>query len=244
MKGWHAKSGLLLGTAVAAVGGYLAAAQVSPDRPGVTADVQSVLRQGATRHTEPTVWGEFLIVPRMEPSDEVQPYESPRPLFGPDATVAGPFAGPLASEEAEAVVPAFVGVPSSFDESARARGFEIAEASAERDSAGNFRSSLLYLKRDGRPGMILISGYTPTRLVEVTEFPDTAIYEFRATNDVNGHPTITRLPDRLTSDPNGDREVMWSQGGKVYFIKVLGEFSDEEVLSLAASISSSEGGQS
>jgi hypothetical protein len=50
------------------------------------------------------------------------------------------------------------------------------------------------------------------------------------------------LPSAGTSDPNGDREVRWSQDGKAFLLKTFGPFSDDEVLTIATQISRSEGG--
>ena len=230
---------VLTAVAASALGAYFVAAQVaSPPPPGITAEVQAELHMTKPTHDTPTGWGEFLIVPQAAPTEQRADVPSVRPEFGPAANRVG-FAGPNAPAQVASQVASFVDLPPEFHSLAQSKGMSIAEASAEEEASGSFRSSILYL-RTNPSAMLNLSAYTPTGPVQITEFPDTAIYDFRTSISVNGKPTITKFPDKGTSDPNGDREVMWSQNGAVYFLKTFGPFSDDDVLRLASQVSISQ----
>lgn len=51
---------------------------------------------------------------------------------------------------------------------------------------------------------------------------------------------ITKFPAKGTSDPNGDREINWSQDGVAYFLKSFDPISDDELLGIANEISAME----
>lgn len=205
--------------------------------PGISPEVQASLHMTEPTHTSPTPWGEFLIVPVAAPSTERGDEPSPVPEFGAAALVSGELAGTDAPDRASAMVPRFVGLSVEGKKIVAGKGLVAVGAQAKANVNGSFLSAALYGKEPPNPGMLQITAYTPTIPVRVTEFPDTAIYDFRASTLVNGNPTITKFPDKGTSDPNGDREIKWSQRGVVYFLKSFGPFTDEDLLTIAVGIS-------
>jgi hypothetical protein len=191
-------------------------------------------------HDEPTRWGEFLIVPLFEPSDSVDSSPPPAPEFGDGSIQTGVVGGPDAIEIAASAVPRFVDLPVEAKALLESRGLSLVGAEAAINPDGSFLSGLLYGRTEPSNAMLQFAAFTVVNPVHVTEFPRTAIYDFAVSTAVAGHPTITKFPAAGTSDPNGDREVMWSQGGVAYFLKSFGPITDDELLSIANEISLTE----
>ena len=191
-------------------------------------------------HDQPTLWGEFLIVPLFGPSDAKESVPSPAPDFGDDAVRSGSIGGPEADREVASVVPRFVGLPPAAKKLLDSRGLALVGAEASMNPDGSFLSGLLYGRTEPTNAMLQLTAFTVMNPVHVTEFPRTAVYDFTASTAVAGHPTITKFPAKVTSDPNGDREIKWSQGGVAYFLKSFGPISDDELLGIANQISEME----
>ena len=163
------------------------------------------------------------------------------PNFSSDAIDTGMVTGPDSPTRAAAIAPRFIDAPDEALGKLTSEGFEAAGASAQQDTSGTFASYVLYGRTTPSPAMFQVRAYTPTSPVAITRFPDNPVYDFRTSTAVRGHPTITKFPKPVTSDPNGQREVFWSQGGAVYFLTVTGPFTDDEVLGYASTISLKEG---
>ncbi len=231
---------IMAATAVGGLGAYVVAAQVTgpgASPPGITPEVQANLHMTKPTHDQPTVWGEFLIVPVFAPSEAEETTVNPAPHFGTDSVKTGPIAGPAAPAQAASLVPRFVAVPPTTQRILESKGLTVVGAEASANPDGSFMSNVLYGRTEPSNAMLQLTAFTAVNRVRVTEFPDTAIYDFVASNAIAGNPTITKFPDKGTSDPSGDREVKWSQGGAAYFLKSFGPFTDDELISIATEIS-------
>lgn len=211
-----------------------------PSPPGITPEVQQDLQMTKPTHNQPTMWGEFLIVPLFEPSNATESLPPPAPDFGDDAVTTGSVAGVGADREVAAVVPRFVDLSPSAKKLMDSKGLALAGAEASMSPDGSFLSGLLYGRTEPTNAMLQLTAFTVMNPVQVTEFPRTAVYDFTASTAVAGHPTITKFPAKGTSDPNGDREIKWSQNRVAYFLKSFGPISDEELLGIANGISAME----
>lgn len=207
------------------------------DPAAIPRSVQDILRVTKPAHNVPTPWGHFLIDPIINGHGSQNPQTSPVPLFAASDARTGDLSGPTSAAAAAARVNRFVAVPPQFQ-----HGMPLLGASAEASADGRFRSAVYYGDGDGSSSArsLKVTAYTPVGPVVIPEFPDTAISDFRTTHDVAGNPTITIFPDKGTSDPAGPREVMWSQGAAVYFIRTTGAFADDELLNMANQIAASE----
>jgi hypothetical protein len=85
-----------------------------------------------------------------------------------------------------------------------------------------------------------VTAFTPVAPVTFEEFPDNAIWDFSASFDVNGSPTLMVFPDAKTADQGDERVVAWSQGKAVYYIRTTGLFDNENVIALAREIANKE----
>jgi hypothetical protein len=162
------------------------------------------------------------------------------PVRADTAIATGQLAGPAAPARAAAIVPRFVDVGAAGRALIDALGLVSDGAEAWQNPDGMFVSGVFYGRIEPRPAMLQLSALTPTGPVPITRFPDTPIYDFRTSTAVNGNPTITKFPDKGTSDPNGDREIRWSQGGVAYALHSFGPITDEQLLAVAIEISVAE----
>lgn len=234
---------LAAGAAASGLAAYAVAAALTsnaPTPPGITPEVQADLQMTKPTHDQPTMWGEFLIVPLFEPSDATVTSPSPAPDFGDDALRTGSVAGVGADREVAAIVPRFVDLPPSAKKFMDSKGLVLVGAEASMNPDGGFLSGLLYGRTEPTDAMLQLTAFTVMNPVQITEFPRTAVYDFTTSTAVAGHPTITKFPAKGTSDPNGDREIKWSQDGVAYFLKSFGPISDDELLGIANEISAME----
>lgn len=188
---------------------------------------------GRTVVDTPASWGHFLVVPVVAGVPVADP-EPALPEFSASA-LSGSFEGESAPAQAAEAGLRLVEIPEAYRHGAVARG---AEARQEPDGSA-FVSSVFYATPDERIS-IRVSAYTPTASVAVLAYPDVGVYRMELNNDVNGEPTIVMMPHPATSDPSGERHVMWSQGEAVYFVTTTGAFTDEEVIDMARHVSEAE----
>jgi len=198
-----------------------------------TADAPPPPGSGRTVVDSPTPWGHFLVVP-VVPGAPVADPPMALPEFSASA-LSGTFEGELAPVQAAEAGLRLVEVPETYRHGAVVRG---AEARQEPDGSV-FTSSVFYATPDGRT-TVRLSAYTPKASVTVLAYPDAGVYRMELNSDVNGEPTIVALPHPATSDPAGERRVMWSQGAAVYFLTTTGAFTDEEVIDMARHLSEAE----
>lgn len=200
---------------------------------GQLSEVAPPAGSGRTVVDEPTSWGRFLVVPVL-PGVSIPDPVPTLPEFGAFARNES-FTGESAPSAARASGLRFVDIREEYRRDMTALGAEVQEES----ESGAFRSSVVYASPDQFTS-IRVSAYTPTASVVVLNYPDAGVYRLELTSDVNGEPTIVVMPHEATSDPNGERRVMWSQGGAVYFVITTGAFTDQEVLDIARRISEEE----
>jgi hypothetical protein len=198
----------------------------------------------ATAPTEPspegpTPWGEFLIVP-VNVSSGDDGALSPGPVFGDSAVKTGDLGGPDAPAKAAALVPRFVDLGPQGLALVASIGLTAVGAEASQNPDGTFVSGVFYGRIEPRPAMVQLTALTPIHPIRITRFPDTPIYDFVTSMAVNGNPTITKFPDKGTSDPNGAREIRWSQEGVAYTLQSGGPISDDQLLAAAVEISVAE----
>lgn len=239
--------GLVAAAGLTGLGAYAVAAQVGGQvdqpPPGISQGVQADLNMTKPTHDGPTPWGNFLIVPVTAPSDAQDNELSPAPVFGESAVKTGELSGPDAPVRAVALVRRFVDLGEEGRSFAASIGLTAVGAEAAMNPDGAFSSGVLYARSQPGNAMIQLSALTPVRPIRITEFPDTAIYDFRTSTAVSDSPTITKFPDKGTSDPNGDREIRWSQNGVAYLLKSYGPISDDQLLAIAVEISNNQENQ-
>lgn len=198
-------------------------------------ELQAILMQAdAPTHDRPTPWGLFVINPVINGEGILNPQTSPLPYFdgadvtrveayGKDALEEVRAEGGIALEETSIDIPLLAAV--FFRE------------------GDKYWSRTFYGEGDGTPDYrsLVLETFTPTEPVVFDEFPDNAIRDFRKSERVAGHPTLTVFPDPNTADPRMERVVAWSQGDAVFFVRTTGIFTDDEVISIAQSLAKAQG---
>lgn len=239
-------AGVLIASVAGAAGGAYAwmshsPAATSASAPGPAApspvDITTVLGEAAApTHTELTPWGLFVINPVIDGKSLMNPQGMPYPRFdGPEATVAE------ASTRQELVAamaanPRILAVPGTLTGGMVFQGMRFEEDGDQYSFDIGFYSG----KGTTSVRSLRLTAYTPTEAVPFEEFPDNTIWDFAATHDVNGHPTLTVTPDAKTADPADERIVAWSQGDAVYYVRTTGVFETADLLALAREISKQE----
>jgi hypothetical protein len=240
---------MLLITAVASVSGALyawnnnahvgsaseSALDVPP--PPMVAMAQDVLMEAdSPTHTEPTPWGLFIINPVIDGKSVLNPQGMPYPQMDGDAAQKFEAVGDDAIARAQADGFRVIEIPQRYRDGMQLSGVESQE------DGENFVVDVGYFAGRGTAEVrtLRVSAFTPTEPVTFEEFPDNAIWDFAASYDVNGFPTLTVFPDSLTADQGDERIIAWSQGNAVYYIRTVGVFENDELIDLAREISASE----
>lgn len=209
-----------------------AVAQTATPTITATATVQTP----APMHTEVTPWGLFVINPVIDGKSLLNPQGMPYPRFdGPTATVTE-AATRQELEAAMAANPRILAVPGTVTEGMQFQGMRLEE------DGDQYSFDIAFYSGKGTTSVrsLRLTSFTPTEAVPFEEFPDNTIWDFAATHDVNGHPTLTVTPDAKTADPADERIVAWSQGNAVYYIRTTGVFETADLLSLAREVSTQE----
>lgn len=212
--------------------GMVATPSPTPTAPAASPTRDPFWQAAAPTHTQPTPWGLFIINPVINGQSLLNPQTSPVPNLSPSAKRVE-ASGPTALDRAAAAGVPWVKVQEKFVANMELNGLFSAQ------DGDAFSFAIHYGAGDGTPDFrsLIVSGYTPTEGVTFEEFPDNAIHDFSANHDVRGYPTLTVFPDEGTADPRSEREVAWSQGRAVYFVKTTGIFRDDDVLEIARDIS-------
>lgn len=187
-------------------------------------------------HTEPTPWGLFTINPVINGKSVLNPQGIPYPKFNGRAARTFETSGENAIAQALAAGMRVIDVPEQFRQGMQLSGVQ------SRDDGEQFLVDVGYFGGKGTTSVrtLRVTAFTPVASVTFEEFPDNAIWDFSASFNINGFPTLTIFPDTGTADPAGERIVAWSQGDAVYYIQTIGLFDNNKVIGLAREISKKE----